>query len=141
MLTVMFFFGLFLVFIFWIIFLMLPGKLFVKVLEAKNLPANQLFGTSDPFPEARLLPGNEKARMHACEDGGKNPHWDWTVVPPWSFLVEDAAVASLEISIFNEKAWISKQVTGNGMVSCHLAWPFSIRVSINLFSSLFFFLF
>ena len=47
------------------------GKLFVKVLEAKHLPASQWLGTSDPFPEARLLPGNEKARMHACEDGGK----------------------------------------------------------------------
>lgn len=75
-----------------------PGKLYVKVMEAKNLPAGQLFGTSDPFPEARLLPGDEKARMHACEDGGKAPHWDWTVTPPWSFLVEDAAVASLEVS-------------------------------------------
>ena len=109
--------------------IILPGKLYVKVLEAKNLPANQLFGTSDPFPEAKLLPGDEKARMHACEDGGKTPHWDWTSTPPWSFLVEDASVSSLEVSIYNEKAGIEKALLGAGsdkgsmMGTCHISLP------------------
>jgi hypothetical protein len=54
----------------------------------------------------------------------KAPHWDWTVTPPFSFLVEDAAVASLEVSVFNEKAWISKQITGNGLMgTVHLSLP------------------
>jgi Ca2+-binding EF-hand superfamily protein len=100
-----------------------PGKLFVRVLEAKNLKDPQWFGTCDPFPEARLLPGGESDRMHACEDGGTNPHWDWGTSPAWSFLVEDASVASLEVSIFNEKSWVAKKMFGGlmGAVSLSLS--------------------
>ena len=109
-----------------------PGKLHVKVLEAKNLPAGQMFGTSDPFPEAKLTPGGETARAIACEDGGKNPHWDWTSTPAWTFLVEDAGVTSLEVSIYNEKAWISQQITGSGMMgTCHLSLPSDIMSRAN----------
>ena len=93
-----------------------PGKLFVQVLEARDLRDPQWVGTSDPFPEAILCPGSESARMPACTDGGENPHWDWTTSPPWTFLVEDLDVASLTVNLFNEKSWISKKVSGNGML-------------------------
>ena len=93
-----------------------PGKLMVKVLEAKNLRDPGILLTADPVPEVKLLPGNEVNRRDACEDGAGNPHWDWSDYPAWTYLVEDASVTSMEVSIYNEKTWFQRKVSGSGLM-------------------------
>ena len=54
---------------------------------------------------------------------------DWTTTPPWSFLVEDATVSSLEVTIFNEKAAMEKMLSGTGgsmMGTCHISLPHDV---------------